>query len=187
MPVAQRQGVMDNMGEEAEAVAEGRGGLSDIRVLPLRARPELAPVLASWAYFEWSIAMRRSWSATLERYSPAHAEALPQTYVATVDDVPAGMASLRDRDSYDFLPGTTPWLCNVYVHPAMRRIGIAAALCQKLIGVAAGMGFPQLFLASSLKAGSLYHRIGFREVAVVEYFGPKYILELPIISVSTGA
>jgi GNAT superfamily N-acetyltransferase len=171
---------MDNMGEEAEAVGEGRRGLSDIRVLPLRARPELAPVLVSWAYFEWSVAMRRNWSATLERYDPTRAEALPQTFVATVDDVPAGMASLRDRDSYDFLPGTTPWLCNVYVHPAMRRAGIAAALCQKLIGVAAGMGFAQIFLASSLKEGSLYHRIGFREVAVVEYFGPKYILARPL-------
>lgn len=187
MPLAQRQGVMDNMGEEAEAVDEGRRGLSDIKVLPLRARPELAPVLASWAYFEWSIAMRRGWSATLERYDPAGADGLPQTYVATVDDVPAGMASLRDRDSYDFLPGTTPWLCNVYVPPAMRRAGVAAALCRKLIGVAAQMGFPQIYLASSLKAESLYHRIGFREVAVVEYFGPKYILALPIAGGSQGA
>jgi GNAT superfamily N-acetyltransferase len=175
------------MSEEAEALDEGRRGLSDIRVLPLRARPELAAVLASWAYFEWSIAMRRSWSATLERYDPASTDALPRTYVATVDDVPVGMASLRDRDSYDFLPGTTPWLCNVYVHPAMRRAGVAEALCQKLIGVAAEMGFPQVFLASSLKVGSLYHRIGFREVAVVEYFGPKYILELPIAGGSPGA
>lgn len=178
---------MDNMGEEAEAVDEGRRGLSDIKVLPLRARPELAPVLASWAYFEWSIAMRRGWSATLERYDPAGADGLPQTYVATVDDVPAGMASLRDRDSYDFLPGTTPWLCNVYVPPAMRRGGVAGALCRKLIGVAAQMSFPQIYLASSLKAESLYHRIGFREVAVVEYFGPKYILALPITGGSQGA
>jgi GNAT superfamily N-acetyltransferase len=151
-----------------------------VSLKPLEERPELSAVLASWAYFEWSIPMGRSWEKTLERYDPATGAALPTTYVAMVDDAPAGMASLRERDSHDFVPGTTPWICNVYVHAAMRRLGLAGSLCQKLADVAAELGFKEVFLASSLKADSLYHRLGFREVAEVSYFGPKYVLRLPL-------
>lgn len=145
---------------------------------PLEERPELAAVLASWAYFEWSIPIGRNWARTLERYDPAGGEAVPRTYIAMADGAPAGMASLRERDSYDFLPGTTPWICNVYVAPAMRGFGLAGLLCRKLIDVAAEMDFSEIFLASSLKQYSLYHRLGFRQVAEIDYFGPKYVLNL---------
>jgi GNAT superfamily N-acetyltransferase len=146
----------------------------------LEERPELAAVLASWAYFEWSIPIARDWARTLERYDPTGGKALPRTYIAMADGAPAGMASLRERDSYDFLPGRTPWICNVYVAPTMRGLGLAGLLCRKLIDVAAEMDFKEIFLASSLKEGSLYHRLGFRQVAEIDYFGPKYMLSLSL-------
>jgi GNAT superfamily N-acetyltransferase len=146
----------------------------------LEERPELAAVLASWAYFEWSMPIARDWARTLERYDPSGGNALPRTYVALADGAPAGMASLRERDSYDFLPGTTPWICNVYVAPAMRGFGLAGLLCRKLVDVAIEMDFKEIFLASSLRQESLYHRLGFRQVAEVDYFGPKYVLNLSL-------
>lgn len=153
----------------------------------LEERPELAAVLASWAYFEWSIPIGRDWARTLERYDPAGGAGLPRTYVALADGAPAGMASLRERDSYDFVPGTTPWICNVYVVPAMRGSGLAGQLCRKLIDVAAGMDFDAIFLASSLKQDSLYHRLGFREVVEIDHFGPKYVLSLGLAARSATA
>nr|WP_236774137.1 GNAT family N-acetyltransferase [Agrobacterium tumefaciens] len=122
--------------------------------------------------------MGRNWQQTVERYYPDHSSR-PITYVATIDGAPAGMASLRDRDSYDFLPGTTPWICNVYVHDAMRGLGLAGSLCRRLLNEAGRLGFEHVYLASSIRQDSLYHRLGFRQVAEVDYFGPKYILSMP--------
>jgi GNAT superfamily N-acetyltransferase len=147
-----------------------------IAVVPLQSCPQFAAVAASWAYFEWSVPMRRNWEDTLARYDPASTDDLPATFFATLDGVPAAMASLRSRDSYDFLPGATPWICNVYVHEGARGRGLATRLCQHIIGHAKDLGFGELFLATSVKADSLYHRLGFVEVHRLDYFGPKFIL-----------
>ncbi|WP_333814467.1 GNAT family N-acetyltransferase [Tabrizicola sp.] len=150
-----------------------------IRVESLRDRPAWVPVLALWAYYEWSIPMRRGWEATVDRYRPTD-DLLPVTFVASLDGAPAGMASLRTTDSHDFLPGVSPWICNVYVAPGARGQGVAARLCESLIDAAHRMGFADLHLAAGMKSGSLYHRLGFTNVAEVEYFGPRHVLRLDL-------
>lgn len=148
-----------------------------IAIVPLQSCPPLAPVVASWVYYEWSMPIHRNWQDTLARYDPDSSDDLPVTFIATLDGAPAAMASLRRKDSYDFLPGATPWICNVYVHEGARGRGLATRLCQHIIGYAArDLGFGELFLATSLETDSLYHRLGFTEVHRLDYFGPKFVL-----------
>ncbi|WP_162252013.1 GNAT family N-acetyltransferase [Mesorhizobium sp. Root552] len=152
-----------------------------VDIVPLGSCPQFAPVIASWVYFQWSVPMRRSWENTLIRYDPATpAGALPATFVATINGAPAAMASLRITDSYDFLPGTTPWICNVFVHDGARGRGLATLLCRHIVEYAREQGFTELFLATSVESNSLYHGLGFVEVHRVDYFGPKFILRLPL-------
>ena len=159
-----------------------------VDILPLRSCPQFAPVIASWVYFQWSVPMRRSWENTLIRYDPGTPEgALPSTFVATLGGAPAAMASLRTADSYDFLPGSTPWICNVFVHEGARGRGLATLLCEHIAGHAKELGFAELFLATSLENNSLYHGLGFSEVHRVDYFGPKFVLRLDLASAPNGA
>lgn len=159
-----------------------------VAVVPLQSCPQFAPVVASWVYFEWSLAMGRSWDDTLVRYDPAApVSELPATFVAVVDEAPAAMASLRTTDSYDFLPGATPWICNVFVYEAARGLGLARRLCQHIIGHARARSFTELFLATSLENNSLYHGLGFEEVRRLDYFGPKFVLRLALGQTPDGA
>jgi GNAT superfamily N-acetyltransferase len=152
-----------------------------VDIVPLKCCPQFAPVVASWVYFEWSVPMRRSWENTLVRYDPdTPAGTLPATFVATLNGAPAAMASLRETDSYDFLPGATPWICNVFVHEGARGRGLATLLCQHIAGHARELGFAELFLATSLENNSLYHRLGFAEIRRLDYFGPKFVLRLKL-------
>ncbi|MGE0237268.1 MAG: GNAT family N-acetyltransferase [Parvibaculaceae bacterium] len=148
-----------------------------VEIAALKSRPELAPVFASWVYFEWSLPMRRNWADTCARYDPADdPDKLPATFFAAIQGAPAGLASLRVSDSYDFLPGATPWICNVYVHEKARGLGLAGSLCRHLCGHARRLGFDEVFLATAVGENSLYHRLGFTEVSRVDYFGPKHVL-----------
>ena len=148
------------------------------RIVDLADRPDLLDVVARWVHDEWGAQRGRTYSTTRSRFiEPSGRTGLPVSRVALIGGRPAGLASLRERDSIDYLPGATPWVCNVYVASAFRGSGIASALCRSLASAACGLGLNRLFLATSLHEGSLYHKLGYRLVSRCEEAGePVHVL-----------
>lgn len=149
----------------------------------------LEPVVG-WIDGEWGLFSGRTRRETRVRFAEEPtASPLPLTLVALNGLEPVGVASLRVRDSVDWDPANGPWVCNVYVPPPARRLGVAEALCRGLEREAYCLGFPALFLASVRGAGSLYRRIGYRIYKEVEHDGERLHLmkrELQADAVASG-
>jgi GNAT superfamily N-acetyltransferase len=132
-------------------------------IAALSGRPELAAAVAGWLLDEF----RHSGSPTLEVLTanllgrPAKGE---ETFVLSVDDVPAGTASFVKHD----LPSRrdlTPWLAGVLVLPPFRGRGHSARLVKHVEAVAAAAGVPTLWLYT-WTAEPVYARLGWQRVAI---------------------
>jgi GNAT superfamily N-acetyltransferase len=133
-------------------------------------RPDLVPTVAGWIHGEWALLSGRSLAQTVDRFAHEQpASSLPVTVVALLDGLAAGVASLRVRDSTHWDPGTTPWICNVYVAAPARGRGVAGVLCRRLIALARERGHPALYLASGHEGESLYQREGFVRYGVARH------------------
>lgn len=135
-----------------------------MQITELKNRPSAIPVIAGWIQDEWGAFSGRTPTQTLERFRVEvgiETGTLPLTLAAFIDGEPVGCASLRDKDSVDWDPSTTPWICNVYVSEAARGRGVAKHLCNALAREAAHMGFSNLYLAASDKKAGLYQKLGY--------------------------
>jgi GNAT superfamily N-acetyltransferase len=139
--------------------------------------PEAVPCVVAWIDSEWASLSGRSRLETHDRFTVNIERArLPITLVAVAKDTACvGVASLRERDSIDWLPGVSPWICNVYVSKDARGYGIAGQLCRALEQEAMRLGYENVFLATS-RSDSLYHRLGYKEVSRVEHGGQEQLL-----------
>ena len=141
-------------------------------VADLLDHPEAIDIVARWINTQWSSISGRTLAQTRERFSEGiERNRLPVTHVAFTDDRLVGVASLRVRDSFDFLPGATPWICNVFVDERARGRRVAGMLCASLEEQARALGYDEVFLATAKLEDSLYHRLGFEDVARVEAHG----------------
>jgi GNAT superfamily N-acetyltransferase len=131
--------------------------------------PESFSIAADWIHGEWARFSGRSWEETLARFSQnLERGKLPVSLIAIHEGQPAGLASLREKDSVDWYPGLTPWICNVYVDKAARGKKVATLLCRALEKVAILLGYSAIFLATEYE-DSLYHNIGYRTFKEIDY------------------
>jgi len=131
--------------------------------------PEAFPVVADWIQSEWASFSGRSWDETYVRYSQGIERGrLPVTLIALSDDKPVGLASLREKDSVDWYPGLTPWICNVYVAKEARGKKVATLLCRSLEKVASCLGYSIIYLATEYE-DSLYHIMGYKTFKEIDY------------------
>jgi L-amino acid N-acyltransferase YncA len=149
----------------------------DVEIKDLLDAREAVPCVVAWIDSEWASLSGRSRKETHDRFAVNIERArLPITLVAVAKDTGCvGVASLRERDSIDWLPGASPWICNVYVSKNARGFGIAGQLCRALEREARRLGFKSVFLATSI-SDSLYHRLGYEEVGRVEHGGHDQLL-----------
>lgn len=151
---------------------------ADIKIRDLLDAPACIDSVVAWIDAQWATMSGRTEAQTRERFTQGIVrDALPVTLVAvTSADACAGVASLRERDSVDWLSGVTPWICNVYVPAWARGHGVAGRLCLTLEQSARRLGHPMIHLATS-RSDSLYHRIGYREIHRADYYGEQeYVL-----------
>lgn len=149
-----------------------------IEIRDLLDAPEAVDAVVGWIDAQWAKMSGRTREQTRDRFTQGVIRGqLPITVVAIARDGScAGVASLRERDSVDWLSGATPWICNVYVPAAARGSGVASQVCQALEPYARALGFDGIHLATS-RTDSLYHRIGYRLVREVDYHGePQQVL-----------
>ena len=80
-----------------------------------------------------------------------------------------GSAMLVAHDM-DTRPQWSPWLAGVVVAPERRRLGIGAALVERVITEARTLGFPALYLYT-LSTEQYYTRQGWRFIERATYLG----------------
>lgn len=143
--------------------------MKEISIVRLHERPDALNTIASWIDRQWGAFSGRSLSETIYRFArEGDQQDLPITLVALDSDKPVGVATLRARDSVDWDPGVTPWICNVYVPEEERGGGVAGKLCEALETLAVTLGYTETYLATEISEGSLYHRLGYGEYKVFD-------------------
>ena len=95
-------------------------------------------------------------------------ERLPQTYVAIIDNEPAGMYQLAMSDDLDSRPDIYPWLINVYVDEKFRGKNVCKELMNTVKENAKKANFTELFLYT--KHIGLYEKYGWEFVEEVRTF-----------------
>ena len=130
-------------------------------------RPDAIPKVARWWCGAWRLPQRRK---SLESYENELARcvkpgALPLHLLALSDNTLVGAATLKDQSAlHKLFHDFQYWLSGVYVSSALRRKGIATALCLKIIDIAHTKGMTRLYLQTEALDGGLYAKIGWKPV-----------------------
>jgi len=151
-------------------------------IVALRDHPEALDAVAGWIDKEWGSFSGRTLQQTRERFAvELNGTALPTSCVALEGGRPLGVATLRERDSVDWDPAVTPWVCNVYVIEEARGKAVAASLCRALEEIARRLGHRYIYLATVMAEGSLYHRLGYVRYRTYDAFEhPMYLMRRPL-------
>jgi ribosomal protein S18 acetylase RimI-like enzyme len=149
------------------------GDAEAIRAVGLSTWPATYEPIAGREYVELGLA--RWWSADVLRESIGHGG----VFVAEVDGVVVGMASVGERDG-------APYLWKLYVLPDRHGVGAGSALLDSVVA-SAPAGSTRLgldYIDGNERAAGFYHAKGFREIGRKPSalgFGPDEILmELPL-------
>lgn len=132
--------------------------------------------LAAWHHAEWAHLYPIETHDDFKEHliCSAQTERIPLTVIALVDNALAGSASLITHD-LDTHPELTPWLANVYVHPAFRKRGLATQLIERIMTEARGLGIETLHLFTAHQA-DFYARLGWRRLSEESYCGEWIII-----------
>ena len=139
----------------------------------LKETPQHIPTLAAWHHAAWShLNPGGSLERRIEKMQDYLGdEPLPTMYVWVDGDDVLGSAALVACDM-DTRPELAPWLANVYVSEARRRLGIGAALVRQVTAKARELGFRELFLFTPDKA-HFYAALGWQTLAEELYRGER--------------
>lgn len=100
------------------------------------------------------------WDALPHAHAPDQVHARPPTARTAQRGLLVGSVSLLE-EAMDALPGVSPWVANLWVHPAWRLRGIGSALLEHCVCEAAAARFDTLYLHTR-EHGRFYRRRGWR-------------------------
>ena len=124
--------------------------MSQLEIIPLSSRPELAQVCSNWSMKQWGWhGVNSSAENSLKRYQERakNTDSIPTTIVGLVNDTPAGMVNLVKHDA-ETRKDLSPWLAGVYVDENYRRLGYASKMIQIAHEEAKKIGIKKLYLAT---------------------------------------
>jgi RimJ/RimL family protein N-acetyltransferase len=143
-------------------------------ILAVSDRPDLAPIVARWrvnAFFNYP----GGWTVdamTARILAPPVGP--KETFVLFDSGQPVGTAGLTHQD-LKTRPDLTPWLAGVFVEPAFRGRGYAAALVRRVEAFAMAASVPILWLHTET-AEPLYARLGWQRVGIEQDSGHPTVL-----------
>ncbi len=142
---------------------------------------DIISVCASWAYGQWGCQSGGSIERAMNHFlDGANKKKIPITFVAIIDEKPAGMISLWESDC-ESRPHLSPWLASLYVHPFYRGRGIASGLVKKLEKESFNLGYKHLYLVTE-DAGALYSKLGWIKTDDVKtLYGDALIMEKNLV------
>lgn len=137
-----------------------------MKILKIRANPEIAEAAAKWFHAKWKIpleAYQESIAACLDKKQP-----VPQWYVATENNRIIGGLGVIENDFHD-RKDLTPNICAVYVEKENRRKGIAGTLLNFACDDMRELGIGTLYLVTD--HDSFYERYGWKFLCNVQCDG----------------
>jgi GNAT superfamily N-acetyltransferase len=149
-------------------------------IVTIAERPDLAPVVAGWLLGAFGHAdsppLDIATARVAARISPVGPE---QCFVLLHGGVPLGTATLQHHD-LDLRPDLTPWLAGVYIEPAFRGRGFAAALVGRVVEAARAASVITLWLYTRSAEG-LYRRLGWLASETLQRHGrPVTVMRLDL-------
>ena len=149
--------------------------MNTLRLLALRERPDLIPLLAGLHLPQWQAAHPGWTQADWEQEFQRHLGDFPCTLLALgTNDELLGSASLVE-DDMNGATDYTPWLANVLVLPAARGSGVGGKLISAIEEKAATLKFPMLHLFTEDQQ-TLYQRRDWKELRLMEFEGKNVSL-----------
>lgn len=101
-------------------------------------------------------------------------EIMPATFVAVIDGMVVGSASIIESDMPE-RPELTPWLASVFVDPVARKKGAGRAVVQKIMEHARQAGIKKLFLYTPDRE-HFYKFMGWQTMEKLAYHGANVTL-----------
>lgn len=138
-------------------------------ITTLSDRPDISDVCAAWSFSEWGCHISGlTLDQTRKNYHDRaqQKDQLPLVGVGFVNEIPAGMISLKEHDHPD-RTDLTPWIGSLFVHRRFQRTGLAMAMYQWIEKQAKDVfGFERLytFTCRSTKA---YESLGWNRIGMV--------------------
>jgi GNAT superfamily N-acetyltransferase len=142
-------------------------------IVTVSERPDLAPLVARWrveAFFDQPGGYTVEELTAFILAPPVGPE---ENFVLLDGDEPVGTAGIAPYD-LDTRPDLAPWLVGVFVQPAFRGRGHAAALVRRVEAFAQQASVPVLWLYTAT-AEQLYARLGWQPVGM-EQDGPHAVV-----------
>jgi len=117
-----------------------------LQILPLSEKKALYPIPALWAYINWYLSRDIPFNIILNEYKRrAAGTGPPYTFLALINDIPAGMVTLKESD-LSSRKDLSPWLSALYVVPEFRNQGIGNDLLKFIIHESLKAGHRELYL-----------------------------------------
>ena len=141
----------------------------DCTVTMLADRPDTADICAAWSYAEWGchipgITLQQTRKNYHDRAQ--YKGKLPFVGIGFVDDVPAGMISLKESDHPD-RPDLKPWVGSLFVHRRFQRTGLAQLMYSWLETQARDtFHFAELYMFTC-RSTAAYENMGWRKIGTV--------------------
>ncbi|MEA2839982.1 MAG: hypothetical protein QOF41_1312 [Methylobacteriaceae bacterium] len=147
----------------------------DQKIVALRDRPDLLPVVARWAHEEFWARLGKTLDEIERLFTPVPRTTwLPRTFVLMDGEVPVGTASITEHD-LETRPQWMPWLTALAVDRAARGRGHSRALVRFVEDFALGNGVETLWLYT-WSAQGLYAKLGWRAVERLEHHGREVVV-----------
>jgi GNAT superfamily N-acetyltransferase len=140
------------------------------KIVALRDRPDLVPVVARWAHEEFWARLGKTFEEIERLFTPVTRTTwLPRTFVLMEDEIPVGMASITEHD-LETRPQWTPWLTAVVVDRDARGRGHSRTLV-RLIEDFARENAVEILWLYTWSAEALYAKLGWRAVERLQHNG----------------
>jgi len=145
-------------------------------ILHLAKARSTIPILAKWLYEEWGYLHENDsiHRRIMSLENQVDETKIPFTYVALIDKMPAGTASVVTTDIPD-RRDLTPCVASVLVHKNYRRTGIGSALMKAVEKHAQRLGFEKLYLFT-WDQEKLYSSLGWKTIEASEYEGKSIVI-----------
>jgi GNAT superfamily N-acetyltransferase len=118
-----------------------------VTIEPAASFPDLHETISAWLWAEWGTPQNHGLYRSLVAHS--RPDSIPAIYVAFLDGKTVGTVGLLRTDLLS-RQEFTPWMAVLYVVPAFRGQGIAAALQSHAMAEARRMGFSEIFLYTKM-------------------------------------
>lgn len=117
-----------------------------VQIYPLSEKKVLYPIPALWAFINWYLPRDIPFDIILNEYKRrAGGEGPPYTFLAFINNIPAGMVTTKVTD-LSSRKDLYPWLSALYVAPEFRNQGIGNVLINHIIDESRKAGHKKLYL-----------------------------------------